>query len=421
MGQRYPQYLFDHNPPQDEHFAREVFHDREGELEFGINLLSSATTFSKIYAVHGMTRCGKSHLVHRMLADVREKALPFQVFSVNANSRGTARAVLDELFFVLRDAINSFERSAVPDGWVDTLETAVVYLEEVEPLIAEESSEIALGRTKQTMSGLLGGLKLAPPPFGLTAGGKLELREGLEEKWTRRAPSDRNLVELLNYECHLLSQLRADEKVLLFVDDLDLLDQPDSPGQKEANRLVGLLKMLAEKSYIVVLTTMRHSYFNGREKDFKDFIKVSTFDSRGLEAVYRKHIELYNDGEQVFSREALRFLERSASGRVGMFLHRCYQLWREFGAMGKRVGLRELRKFIRTDIEELRSDPEHWPVIAALEQAVRQEKQQLEYEGDLRSSGMLFTVLDPIPGTTNAYNINPLYAEEVKRIQRGDE
>ncbi|MCA9539383.1 MAG: hypothetical protein KC620_10880, partial [Myxococcales bacterium] len=66
------QRLFNHTPPpMGDPLAANLFVDRERELQKGVNFLLAGGDFAPlIYAIHGDSRSGKSHLARRVLDEV---------------------------------------------------------------------------------------------------------------------------------------------------------------------------------------------------------------------------------------------------------------------------------------------------------------------------------------------------------------
>jgi len=96
--------LFDDNPPKEDNYIRELFIDREDELAHGKKMLLSDTDFPGILAVHGATRCGKSHLVSRLLV-VEEIQKKFDILKINATTYPTVRNIFEDIFFKLKSKI----------------------------------------------------------------------------------------------------------------------------------------------------------------------------------------------------------------------------------------------------------------------------------------------------------------------------
>lgn len=66
--------FFDPNPPDNSELVERLFVNRQRELEAGLQYMRAAVDgISKPIVVHGPARTGKSHLLRRMLVDVRRE------------------------------------------------------------------------------------------------------------------------------------------------------------------------------------------------------------------------------------------------------------------------------------------------------------------------------------------------------------
>jgi len=416
MPKKIMAHLFEDNPPENLTLVRKLFVNRENDIRFCLDFFQAGETFPKVLAVHGKTRCGKSHLVRYLLSEVQDKQLPYQVFIVNANARGDAEAVLDDLFYSLEQAISGLDPDQVPDGVHEPYEAAIPFLRSMKELILGEKHSVDLARTREALSSDSFSMKLAPPPFELSGANTVSLKEGVEERWTRKRPLLHEMVELIRYEADLLAHLHKGSRVVLLVDDLDLLDRPKGSGKQQANLLLDYLKPLAEPETITLLATTRPEYYNERSKDLKNFRAVRVMDGAAIRSVYERHIELFNAGDPVFDDAALEWLDKIAEGRVGIFLQRCYQIWSHFYGQETPalLGLKEVKEYIAVELDELRSEPRHAEFFLKIEETVRAGKLDLVFKGDLDESGVLYGLLSPTPGRPDAFTLNHVYAQVLK-------
>lgn len=98
-------YLFRPKPPDfgRRDLIKDLFVDREGDLDFARGLLQFPAPTNDVLAVHGPTRCGKSHLVLRLLEELSEAG--FLQVRVNANDRKEAASILQSIFIELRNKL----------------------------------------------------------------------------------------------------------------------------------------------------------------------------------------------------------------------------------------------------------------------------------------------------------------------------
>ena len=401
-------------PPSTDQLVRELFVDREEQLKFAKRTLTGGT-FDKIGAVHGKTRAGKSHLVDRLLLDVDQT---YAVFKVNANNRGSVRAVLLQFWTQLHHAVSVVAETEVVDGATGIHEVGRAYLGEVDPLIGGEIDELTLTNTAAAILKLGGAIKLTPPGLSAEVTLSAETTEShtLAETTKRITPTDAQLVRELLYACDVLSHV-VGKNVILFVDDMDLLDRPPATPPLVADALVDVLKQLADTPRITVLVTVRTAFFNGRDKDFWDFLKVDLLPTHHLRAIYTRHVQILNAGHDVFDSDTLDWIERSASGRVGMFLSLCWQLWRKYLPEPiEHINLAQAQEFVRAEWKEYRADHEHIAYVQTIEQAVVNNQTEVAFSADLNGTGLLLVVVTPIDGEPNMYRLNPLYAAAIKDL-----
>jgi hypothetical protein len=422
-AKKHLEFLFDSNPPSSPVFVRDLFHNREDDLFHGGDLLKNGQDFDKILAVHGETQVGKSHLVQRLLLDVKLWGPHYIVFQVNANNRGTVDAILEEILHSLRKEIERFDGNKLPDGAQEIYHGARSYFQKIEPILSHQAHEITFSITQEELATFSADARLtllAPfANFYMGSGAQSQTKNGesMSMKLSKLLPTD--LINLIQYTADVLRALYPNKKVLLFVDDLDLLDRLGGVGKEESHKLADHLRHLASMEAIVVLTTIRHAYFNGRQKDFKNFIRVKSMESEGLLEVYQRHINTYNSGEPVFAPEALDWLARGTEGKVGIFLSRLYEIWRENrNPKSKMLGLNEAKKFVREHIKELLRTSKNVKTISQITQAVLSQQLEVKILEDLSDSELLNRVLHPQSATPNQYTIDSIYVDVIKETHK---
>lgn len=421
-------HLFYHNPPTEEGLIEKLFCNRDAELRFGLDRLRAPIAAGMICAVHGLPRSGKSHFVHRLLLDAKAAGLPYVFLTVNANNRGTARAVLEEVYFKLMDRLRAVPDEQVPEGQTGVRAEYLEYLAQYEDVVGRDSVEFKIERTSAvaTIQGL--GVKVLPRPFEISLVDQSETRSANSHGVVQRSLGEHELVEILRYGMDALSWLYDGKKVLLFVDDLDLLDRKGKEGQPESDLLVDHLKALAEpgtltgQASVVVLATIRQASFTDRDKDFQDFVEVTLLDPEHHRAIYKRHIDLFNAGEPIFTDEALEWIEEGAAGQVGMFLRRCHQVWQRFYGRvseGTKLDREHIRQYVQTHVRQLIRDDSSQAALDLVIAAVRDGQSELVMPGAPSQGGLLFTVLTPLGGR-GRYSINPIYFDVIReQVKKG--
>lgn len=348
-----PQRLFSHNPPpQGDRFAHDLFVDRERELAMGVQFLTAGQDFEpRIYAVHGESRSGKSHLARRLLDEVADR---FTLVELNATTMGDARQALIKIFSDLYAAARGLAATGEHPERAEQVEPWLGWFKGVLPLIQGHEARRAFEVARDVgdkMTERLGSVRLG---FIERVG---EVVDHTATTVTVERPDDWTLVRLVGQLAELAWYAGAERPVLVYVDDLDLLTRrrhrEDDP---EAVNLTAFLEPIAESPNVVVVASVRSRYFTTRDKAFHDFLKVRLFSRQRLAEVYQRQLDVLHEGEPVFTDEALDRLLAVAAGRVGVFLRFCYQLWR-FAWGELPIGRERYDAWIEQELRELMSDP----------------------------------------------------------------
>lgn len=349
--------LFNHNPPPfGDPLAAELFVDRERELREGVELLGSGDDTSPlIYAIHGDSRTGKSHLARRVIDALDDR---FTVVELNAAQMGTARMALEGIFARLFAELDALPESMEgPDGLQaeDVFRPWRAWFRRILPLIEGHQSrvEVEVARAvHDAVSARLGSRHIA----------HIEVKEQTVDKTARTVtiekPDDWTLVRYVHQLTDVLWYAYGQRPVLVYVDDLDLLTRrhhrDDHP---EAERLTDMLEPLAASPRVVVVASVRSLYLTTRDKAFHDYLRVKRFPHQRLREVYDRQVALLHDGEPIFAEAALERLLDTAAGRVGVFLRQCAQLFRHAERRAP-IGEQVYWAWVEDEIRELMRNPE---------------------------------------------------------------
>lgn len=396
---RRPEYLFHHNPPIDPEVSNAVFYNRNDEIQEAIHTLDVPDLAPLIYAVHGDSRTGKSHLVQRVL---RLLANRFVNVTVNANAAGDARAALERAFFALKTELDGLSNLAPDDDGMlahDVVDPWRRYFDGMAPLIEGRVDEVTLKVSKTIRDQVTG--KLGLPPLS-SANVSLELSQTLEvartdeHSLTIKKPLDRVLVLHLRELVDVLFYATR-RRVLLYFDDLDLLAlggmRGPATGQKEAAQLLHLLGPLAESPRVAVIGSMRTAFFQVGDKALRDFAHVRKVGDGFLRNVYRLHVEQLNDGIPVFTDACLEAIIRMSAGRVGVFLRLCERVVR-FARRKTPVDVEHLDGWLSQEIEDWTGTPETAQVVGRIVEAVQSGALEVPGEGiDVEDGPLAFTLV----------------------------
>lgn len=402
--------LFEDNPLS-ARWVVEGFWNRQDEVDWALDLLTGEDDFEKVCVIHGHTRTGKSHFALRVLADPRLRACGVRSFAVNANNQGTARNVFESLLFALHRAVLELPSSPSMQPSLDALREELAdarflledgRAERVDDEVAEASAELGAPSFK------VPGLEVALPA-------RAAEKAVRGRKVVTRPLSDRGMAELVAAAADAIRQAEGLRTVLLFIDDLDLLDREGAEGGAGVDTVVDLLRPIADREGLCVVATTRRQYFNGREKDFIDLGALRPLKPEELTRVYALRVKLFNDGREIFSPGALSLLTRTADGRVGVFLRHCREVFRLHRRQEPMPFAEEVvRRYIVDRVQELLEDPAHRALMREVIECVRALRLEFQPAQDPARTGMLHVVLNPVPGRAGWYAVNPLFAEVLR-------
>lgn len=434
-----PALLFHPNPPDDEGDLRRLFHNREIELENGLDILLSDTLPALPLAVHGPTRAGKSHFARYLVMEAIAQGAKFERVLVQASDKSTARRVLAKMYVSLLQSLPSF-----PEGFktVDAQESWHRDLKEFHDLrrLIEDPSEkieVEYSESEARQRSTRFGFSLSPsvtlkapvPTADLVAEpkgeAKLEVSRSSDQssgqsqklKWTIALPTDDHVVAMIGQLLELRRRVDDVRRVLFLVDDFDLLDPRLENGGECSVLLDGLGSLAATKRCVVVLTVRTQSY-NGREKELQPLAEIGTWESaEALLAVYQKRVDSFNDGEVVYDPEALKWLANRVEGRVGMFLQHCLEIRAKVSRTELPVTLDRVRTRLNEQLQEWRRTPELVFIIERVDTEVRAGRQQVAFEEELPPNQLMLRLLAPIVGKKATYSIEPLYVDAIRSQQ----
>lgn len=404
--------LFNVNPPPDE-LLEKLFCNRANELALALDGLSSRSTANEILAVHGESRTGKSHFVRVLLKKLPARDASWRAFTIMANHRGAVRPVLEDIFVALWKALPEVSPK-VPDGERANFDDFVRDQDRRRPLLlgehAEETHEVNAGRTDVLEAGA--GLRV-----GILEGRATDRREersGESEKVTARPPTDAQLVEWIRDVLDALRTFEPARPVLLFVDDLDLLERQKTAAGDVCADLIQRLLNLAAHPHALVMVTVRTAWFNQRHKELNNFVQLPFFEVDTLREIYAVHVRELFDGREVLRPDALELVLRESNGQVGMFLKTCRDLL-QWGYSQLPLDVAKVGAFVDHKLREFRRMPECVLFLPLIEEALRTKQRSLKIDEDLRDTPLLYTVLTPVPGQSKQYLINTLWSSALIR------
>lgn len=407
MGRKDLVNLFNVNPPPDA-LLEALFVDRRNEMNLALDALASRSTGNEILAVHGETRTGKSHFARVLLKKLPSREGGWRHVTVMANHRGSVRPVLEDVFVALWSLLPAV-REKVPAADRRTFDAFADDQDRRRQLllgdVAEQARETSSGRTDTVEARLAAG----PPALNAGLTDRLEERSGESERSLMRTPTDAQVVEWIR---DLLGELRRHEPqrpVLVFVDDLDLLERRKTVDGTVCADLVQRLLSLAAHPHAAVLVTVRTAWFNERNKELNNFVQLPFFEDEILREIYQRHVDELFEGRAVFDEEALDLIVRESNGQVGMFLKSCRDML-QWGYDKLPLDPAKVGAFVDAKLREFRRTPDCVPYLPAIEKALRAQELTVQLTGDLHNTPLLYTVLTPVPGQPEQYVLNPLWS-----------
>jgi len=409
-----PDFLFANTPIPDETILiHQTFVNREQELRTAQALFRPNQLKNQIYAIHGNSRVGKSHLAIKLAQDmVAEHGIIF--FYISANMRGSSIDVLEGLFELVCEYIESISWQ-LDDEKSNHLRFLELYLAQIRLLFMSSNAKIAVRHlqkeAKKIKSGFSG--KIPFLNFGSEVSG--ESARGKDEEQTIEIgrPDVRGVRLIL---CFLLDQLAfiAEREILILVDDLDLLEEA-SVGKKENDELINHLKPIVGLKPVAVWVTSRQQYFIERGKEMFDFIKVRMMAQTELIDIYKARVKHFNGDQQIFTQDVLEELTNGFRGVAGSFLTECYQFWRYHLGKPYPLGVKQLSEYLSAEIDDLLRNPETSEIFEKIRTAVVIDKKtEITIKDVKKGHGLIYRVLLPKAYGQDTYEIIPLFAKVIK-------
>lgn len=413
------QRLFNHNPPpRGDELLEELFINREAELRDGFEFLTVGQDFDpQIYAIHGDSRTGKSHLA-RLLLDRLDAH--FTIVEINANSMGTARMALENLYASLLNRLEQIDVTEPdPDGLQaeDVLHAFRPYFRALLPLVEGHADQVQVKTVEAVHDRFTARVGTRATYFEE----RHEARWSREREVTVTRPGDTVLVTYLRGLCDVLYYAHGKRPVLVYIDDLDLLTRRgDSEGDLEAERLMTLLTPLAESERLVVVASVRSLYYGKRDKALKGYLEICRLEDDQLRAIYNRQIGALHEDEPVFTEPCVQRLLSLAEGRVGVFLSFCYRLWRH---AKREVPITEgtFEAFIEKELRDLMRKPSTAAMMGQIIEWIHSGVTAGELpDVDCEDGPLAFLIVRPSAyGTAGRVELIPETTKVLRRITAG--
>jgi len=439
--------LFNSQPPDEDELVRELFVDRPAELQNVLDSLGGAgAEHTGVCVVYGEPRCGKSHLIKRAFVELKDRKEPVAWVEVNAHRERTAENALRAIFLRLTDALEAVKLSSrASDERKALLQYALAHLRTVRELIGTTTDEIEIEQAAKTVETVERNLKAHA---ATSIGGKIlslisaSVSLGVERvrgervgaeaqekvRYIVRQPSDEGLVDLIAFVASVLIRLTRKKRVLLFVDDLDLLSYRTDRTQAEEHSITEHLIRLAGCEAINVVAAVRDDFYGMRAKDLRALHKrLKPLSPRDLSEMWRKRIKLFYGTEGFFTSDALQEIFERSEFLVGRVIDNLHTLFLGLRQEGAPVDSKLVDSYLSDDWKDLkRSIPTEASGLIA--QRVSQGQLQISAD-DLRNAGfepegsMLLTerVLIQDAYRPEYYTVSGLYSPAIREAsESGD-
>lgn len=418
--------LFHHNPPSQRELQQRLFVNRSREMRKLNEKIRGGFDTASILVIHGDSRVGKSHLALNFLATLDDT---YHKYIIKAAGGRTARLILVDLYQDLRQRV--LEVSSPVTLQPEDVESLGI-LQEGREIInlfdglicgGEQSREFIYGDTFESTRTF----RLLTSAFAVTP--ELNASEKTTRTTTKKVvlapPDEYRLVDILRELCELLT-IATNKKNLIYIDDVDLLDDGPSIDQEQVIKLVRLLHRLAESNDVAIVASMRTRHLTIAQKELSEALTVRGLGDDEFQEVYRRHIASFHENRPVFDDACLTKLTEFASRRIGNFLRLCSKLF-DWGDIQERTQSRliaqsDLEDFIKDEIRDLSRNLDYSPYLLKIREAAKSDQLEVELDAKVLGTPLIFLLLEePInpSQTQQRYGIFPLVARVIKEMELG--
>jgi len=395
---------------EEERFIQDTFINRGRELKAARDFIPNHPR-NEIYAIHGFSRVGKSHLAVKIAEDL-SKQHNMHYFYVSANLKGNAVDVLTSLYEKIRDY---FVEMLPVEGKEknQALDFVRAYLSQINQVFLMPTARVASRSLEKKANKLKPGFKVKIPFLGLGVGMDGETSIGTDREQTVELTRP-NLDGTRTLICYLLEMLASitGRTTLLLIDDLDLLEETKL-GEEERDNLINQLKHMASLKLTAVWITSRQQYFIERQKEMINFIEVDFLKDSELISIYQARVQQFNNGEPIFEQDVLNELATGFRGIAGAFLYECHLLRRYHLDKTGPLTMAHLQEYLLAEIDKFLDNPETHGIFQQITNAVSAHLVEIDINDVKKGHGLIYRVLMPKGYKQNVYEVLPLYAKAI--------
>jgi len=235
-----------------------------------------------------------------------------------------------------------------------------------------------------------------------------------------RKPDDQGLIDIINDFIHGYSLLRGEERLLLYIDDLDRISSDPQENERKISELIYYLKDLSSHNpNLLVFASIGESFYNlNKEKFFRRISLLEPMEDKDLLELYKRRCEVF----------AVDFLSMTTAGQLaelfkgfpGRFLDALDKLYIERGKI-RFTNINDIYAYCRREIEQLENGAR--AEIPRLKQILDSKVKDGTFrvtpgefkDIDLARTPLVGEILWEIPYEPGIYRINPLYGEALKK------
>ncbi len=418
-----------------------LFINRERELAVLKEWLTAEKLDESIGAVIGQPRIGKSHLCYKGLSELEDQqGIPCLL--LKANRIEDLSQLLVKLYRLVTEEIkkipaSSYEKNEAMTAFYDCLREDMSHFDEllaaavdsITRQVSVKKGEILRNKVNANIEGKVEtGINLfmkAALSLKTFIGKEREKSRENAETDTRTVvyhkPGKEGLMTIINDFFHGYFLLSGEQRLLLYIDDLDRI----SPDVDENNRLISeliyyLKDLSSRNSNLVIFASISEAFYNmNKEKFFRRIYLLRPLTQKDLKNLYRKRCELF--GLRFLSLRTVEQLASVFQGFPGRFLDALDKLYME-GRKSQIKGIGDIYHYCLDEIGELEDGTRDSisGLRRILEENVAAGQTVLEQrvfggEMELHKTPLVGEILWEIPHKAGTYRINPLYVEALRQ------
>ena len=169
----------------------------------------------------------------------------------------------------------------------------------------ESSAEVAI---KPSASAI--GINIS----GIGLGGTAKHTRSLGDKRVLMRPDENGLCAVIAQLAQAL-HLATGQRVLVYVDDVDLLDEGPGADPEQVVLLNRALYRLSKSPDLVIVSSLRTRHLHDRDKEFSEVVRVRRLKDSELRQIYERQLEYFGIAQPILDADCLDRLIQHAGAR----------------------------------------------------------------------------------------------------------